>query len=74
MVEQKDWSSTSLIKTTKIQPNVEQPSTQWTENFQKDILLQNTKKRPHQEVAETPYLLGGKPHRLENNSITETHL
>jgi len=37
MAEEKDWSSTSLIKTTKLHPNAEQPSTNWTGNFQKDI-------------------------------------
>ena len=51
MAEQKDWSSTSLIKTTKLQPNAEQPSTKWTGNFQKDNLLQRTKRRSHQEVG-----------------------
>ena len=35
MVEQKDWSSPYLIKTTKLQPNAEQRSTKWTGNFQK---------------------------------------
>ena len=40
-----------LTKTTKLQPNAEQPSTKWTRNFQKDILLQKTKRRPHQEVG-----------------------
>ena len=50
MVEQKDWRSPSLIKTT-LQPNAEQPSTNWTANFQKDILLQMTKWRPHQQVG-----------------------
>ena len=35
MAEWKDWSSASLIKTTKLQPNAEQPSTKWTGNFQK---------------------------------------
>ena len=49
MAGQKDWSSPSLIKTTKLQPNAEQPSTKRTGNFIKDILLQKTKKRPHQE-------------------------
>ena len=51
MAEQKDWSSPSLIKTTKLQPNAEQPSTKWTGNLQKDILLQKTERRPHQEVG-----------------------
>ena len=37
MAEQNDWSSTSLIKTKKLQPNAEQPSTKWAGNFQKDI-------------------------------------
>ena len=50
MVEKKDWSSTLLLKTTKLEPNAEQPSTNWTGNFQKDILLQKTKRRPHQVV------------------------
>ena len=40
MVEEKDCSSPSLIKTTELQPNAEQPSMKWTKNFQKDILLQ----------------------------------
>ena len=35
MVEQKDWSSPSLIKTAELQPNAEQPSAKWTRNFQK---------------------------------------
>ena len=47
MAEQKDWSSTSLLKATKLQQNAEQPSAKWTQNFQKDILLQKTKKRQH---------------------------
>ena len=33
MVEQKDWSSPSLIKT-KLQPNAEPLSTKWSGNFQ----------------------------------------
>ena len=37
MEEQKDWSSTSLIKTKKLQSNAEKSSTKWTGNFQKDI-------------------------------------
>ena len=36
MSEQKDWNSPSLIKITKLQPHAEQPSTKWTENYQKD--------------------------------------
>ena len=33
MAKQKEWHSPSLIKTTKLQPNAEQPSTKWTGNF-----------------------------------------
>ena len=33
---------TSLLKTTKSQPNAEQSLTKWNGNFQKDILLQKT--------------------------------
>ena len=51
MAEQKDWGSPSLIKTTKLQPSAERPSTKWTGNFQKDVLLQKTKRRPYQEVG-----------------------
>ena len=51
MVEYKDWSSTSLVKITKLQPNAEQSSTKWTRNFLKDILHQKTKRRPHKEVG-----------------------
>jgi len=40
-----------LSKTTKLQPNAEQPSTKCTGNSQKDILLQKTKWGPHQEVG-----------------------
>ena len=34
MAEQKDWSSPSLRKTTKLQPTAEQPSTKQTGNYQ----------------------------------------
>ena len=51
MAEEKGWSSTTLLKTTKLQPNAEQSSIQWTRNFQKDILIQKTKRRPQQEVG-----------------------
>ena len=51
MAEWKDWSSISLLKTTKLQPNAEHSSIKCTGNFQKDILLQKTKRRPHQEVG-----------------------
>ena len=51
MAEWKDWSSSSILKTTKLQPNAEQLSAKRTGNFQKDILLQKTKRRPHQEVG-----------------------
>ena len=35
MAEYKDWSSTSLIKATKLQPTAEQPSNKQTANCQK---------------------------------------
>ena len=35
----------------KLQLNAEQSSTKWSGNFQKDILLQKTKRRTHQEVG-----------------------
>ena len=37
MAEQKDWSSPSFIKATKLQPIAEQPSTKQTENYQKSF-------------------------------------
>ena len=49
-------SLTSLIKTTKLQPNAEQPSTKWTGNFQKDILLQKIKK-PQQDGRRGNYMI-----------------
>ena len=33
--EQKDWSSPSLIKATKLQLTAKQASTKWTANYQK---------------------------------------
>ena len=51
MAKQKDWRSTSLLKTTKFITNAHQSSTKWTGNLQKDILFQKTKKRPHQDVG-----------------------
>ena len=41
----------------KIQPNAEEPSTTWTANFQKDILLQKTKKRPDQDSGRGNYVI-----------------
>ena len=57
IAEQKDWSSPSLIKTTELQPNAEQTSTKWTGNFQKDILLQKTKRRPYQDGRRGDYTI-----------------
>ena len=80
MEEQKDWSSPSLIKTTKLQQSAEQTSTKWIGNFQKDIPLQKTKRRPHQDSTEAitqykqPHPHWWAAHRLESNCITETHL
>ena len=36
----------------------EQSSTKWTGNFQKDILLQKTKRRPHQESIKNSEVKG----------------
>ena len=38
-------------KQQNLQPNAAQFSTKWTRSFQKDILLQKTKRTPHQEVG-----------------------
>ena len=71
----------SQKKKIKLQSNAEQPSTKWTGNCQKDIPLQKTKGRPHTRgrrsdymISTTPYLPGGKPHRLKTNWFTDTHL
>ena len=73
---EKDWSSTSLLKTTKLQQNADQSSNKWTGNFQKDILLQKTKRKSHKEVGGMiiQYNQPHTSHRLESNCITETHL
>ena len=51
MAEQKDWSSTSLLKTTKFTTKAEQSPPKWTRNLKKDTLLQKTKRRTYQEVG-----------------------
>ena len=57
----------------KLQPNAEQSSTKLTGSFQKDILLQTTKRRPHQEVggAITQYK---QPHTSQVGSPTDWKL
>ena len=46
MAEQKDWNSTSLINTTKSQPNAKQPSTNRTGTFKK-ISYSRRQRRGH---------------------------
>ena len=57
MVEEKDWSSPSLIKATTLQPTAEQPPTNRLQTIQEDILLQKTKRRPHQEGRRGDYMI-----------------
>uniref|UniRef100_A0A8C3XA30 Uncharacterized protein n=1 Tax=Catagonus wagneri TaxID=51154 RepID=A0A8C3XA30_9CETA len=59
----------------------EQPSTKWTVNFQKRYSAPEDTaetvsrgRRGDYAIEATPYLPGGKPHRLESNCITETQL
>ena len=46
-----------LIRTTKLEPNAEQPSTKWTVSIQKDILLHKTKRMPHQDAKRGDYTI-----------------
>ena len=50
---QNRWTGAQLLsqKQQNSQLKAEQSSTKWTRNLKKDILLQKTKRRPHQEVG-----------------------
>ena len=81
MAKQKDWSSPSLMKTTKLQPNAEQPSREQMENSTKRYPTptkdkqEATQRQQEERLCNISNPITSKlaAHRLGSNYIEEAH-